>query len=139
MKLSEILKLRAIIEQAVQSLDDNTAINAVTLFPSWMTDTEYKVNDKVKFNEKLYKCIQDHMSQASWTPEAAPALFVVINETHAGSVEDPIPAAAGMLYVKDLYYIYNDVIYLCTRQDTEEGTVLHFTPDALVGHYFEIV
>lgn len=43
-----------------------------------------------------------------------------------------------MVYEKDLYYVYNDVIYLCIREDTEGGTVLHYTPDALVGVYFEV-
>lgn len=135
----EVIKLRAVIEKAVQSLDDKTALTAVRLFPAWEADKTYVVDAKVQFGGMLYKCRQEHTSQADWAPDVSPALFAVINETNAGSLEDPIPAAAGMLYEKDKYYIYNDVVYLCIREDAEGGTVLHFTPDALVGHYFEVV
>ena len=148
MRKSEILKMRAVIEKAVQSLDDKTALTAVRLFPAWadlLTENyEFTTEDvakgfRCKHGDVLYKVIQPHVIQAGWSPDLAPAIFVAVNETNAGSIEDPIPAVAGMEYKKDLYYIYNDVIYLCIRQDTENGTVLHFTPDQLVGHYFEVV
>lgn len=139
MRKSDILKMRAVIEKAVQSLDDETALTAIRLFPSWEVGKAYEVDTKVQFGGLLYKVRQGHTSQAEYTPDKTPALFAVINETNAGSLSDPIPAVAGMQYEKDKYYIYNDVVYLCIREDAEGGTVLHFTPDQLVGHYFEVV
>lgn len=139
MRKFEVIKLRDVIEKAVQFLDDKTALTAVRLFPAWEADKTYVVDAKVQFGGMLYKCRQEHTSQNIYTPDMIPAIWAVINETNAGSLEDPIPAAVGMLYEKDKYYIYNDVVYLCIREDAEGGTVLHFTPDQLVGHYFEVV
>jgi hypothetical protein len=118
-------------------LDDTTAVKVKTLFPKWEIGVAYVVGDRMIYNDRLYKVQQAHTSQADWTPDIVPSLYVVIDETHEGTMEDPIPAATGMLYEKDKYYIHNDVIYLCIREDTDEGTILQFTPDQLVGQYFE--
>ena len=68
-------------------------------------------------------------------------LFVKIEETHAGTLEDPIPAAANLEYVKGKYYIENDVIYLMNRAGMADGetVVLQFVPSQLIGQYFEVV
>jgi hypothetical protein len=146
--MDELMKLRELIEKAMNHLDDTDAVQGVTLYPNWedlfeeqyeFTQDDVNKGFRCKYNDLLYKVRQPHMIQAEYTPDLTPALFAVVNEANEGSLEDPIPAVAGMQYVKDMYYIYNDVIYLCIRQDTEEGTVLHFTPDALVGQYFEVV
>lgn len=79
MKLSEILRLRAIIEKAVQSLDEATALTAVTLFPAWEISKEYSVDDKIKFGDKLYRCLMVHTSQADWTPDVSPSLWVRVD------------------------------------------------------------
>lgn len=139
MTRDEAIRLRMIVEEAVQSLSDETAVTAVTLFPHWKAGTNYIADQKVQHGDILYKCRQEHTSQEVYPPELTPAIWTAINETNKGTLKDPIPAVAGMEYKKDLYYVYNDVVYLCIRQDTESGTVLQFTPDQLVGIYFEEV
>ena len=39
----------------------------------------YEVNDRVKFENVLYKCVQAHTSQADWTPDVTPALWVKVS------------------------------------------------------------
>lgn len=98
---------------------------------------------KVRYEGRLYKCVTAHQSQAAWTPQAVPALWVAIDETHAGTLEDPIPAARGMEYYKDKYYLDpNGKTYLCIRDsdaDPGAGIVLQYLPSELVGTYFEEV
>ena len=36
----------------------------------------YAVGDRVKYNGLLYRCVQAHTSQADWTPDVVPALWV---------------------------------------------------------------
>lgn len=118
---------------------DELAVKSKGIFPEWKPDTLYKENARVRHGEQLYKARQEHTSQEIYSPELIPALWAAINDVNEGTLNDPIPAVSGMLYEKHRYYIYNGVIYLCIREDTEEGTVLQFTPDQLVGNYFEVV
>lgn len=71
-------KLRPYIEKAAVSLSDEDALEAVNLFPNWKTATAYVVNDRVKYEGILYKCLQAHTSQDAWTPVAAASLWAKV-------------------------------------------------------------
>lgn len=79
MTRGEAKRLRALIEQLAVTLNDETALTGIQLFPMWKSEKEYAVNDRVQYNNILYKCIQAHTSQADWTPDATPALWVVVS------------------------------------------------------------
>lgn len=72
-------QLRNLIEQLAITLDDETALTGVELFPAWVVGKAYAVNDRTQYNGTLYKCVQAHTSQADWTPDATPALWVVVS------------------------------------------------------------
>lgn len=72
-------KLRELIEKACISLNDEEALEGVELFPQWVTDKAYEVNDRVKFENVLYKCVQAHTSQEDWTPGQTPALWARVS------------------------------------------------------------
>lgn len=72
------LQLRALIEKAAASLPDEDALNGVELFPAWAADTAYTVDQRVRYGEKLYRCVQAHTSQADWTPDKTPALWTEV-------------------------------------------------------------
>ena len=67
--------LRARIEQFAETLTDEEGLQFVDLFPLWMTEHEYAVNDRIKYHDILYKCVQAHTSQTSWMPDITPALW----------------------------------------------------------------
>lgn len=70
--------LRKLIEQLAITLDDETALTGVELFPVWAIGKAYAVDDRVQHGGTLYKCVQAHTSQADWTPDATPALWVIV-------------------------------------------------------------
>ena len=72
-------QLRAMIEKASLSLTDEDALQAVELYPAWQTDTAYTVDERIRYNSTLYRCVQAHTSQADWTPDATPALWTVVS------------------------------------------------------------
>lgn len=72
-------QLRQLIEQLAVTLDDETALTGVELFPMWAIGRAYAAGDRVQHGGTLYKCIQAHTSQADWTPDITPALFVVVS------------------------------------------------------------
>lgn len=71
-------KLRPYIEKAAMSLDDTDALEAVTLFPQWSDSAEYFVGDRVRFQNILYKCLQNHIAQPTWTPLNSPSLWAKV-------------------------------------------------------------
>lgn len=129
------------LDPVIEKLPDNEAVNAAELYPVWSVGKEYEADKhRVRSEEKLYKCKQSHTSQADWKPELTPALWGVIDETHTGTIEDPIPAARGMEYEYGKYYLDGEDsnIYLCERSGETGTVVLQFMPHELVGHYFTL-
>ena len=66
------------ISAALKVLSDDTAIDALDLFPEWRAGEQYAADDRVRYGEKLYRVVQAHTSQADWTPDIVPALFAPI-------------------------------------------------------------
>lgn len=72
-------KLREIILKATVSLSDEDALEAVEMFPHWAVEKSYALNDRVQYNNVLYKCVQAHTSQSDWTPNITPALWARVS------------------------------------------------------------
>ena len=127
--------LRPIIVKAMASVDDSTAANAGELFDRWKAGEAVEVGDRRYYPPRVYKARQAHTTQADWTPDAAPSLWAVIDVSHAGTLNDPIPAARNMEYKNGLYYSDSEdgKIYLCNR---DTGIAVAYMPHELVGHYF---
>ena len=70
---------------------------------------------------------------------AVPALWVVVNVSSPGTIDDPIPAARGMEYEYGKYYLdpEDGKTYLCKRGEETGSIVLYYLPHELVGNYFE--
>lgn len=134
-------KIIEYLKQTREIIADEIALNYVELYPNWKIGKELIVGERIEFEGKLYKVITAHTTQETWTPDVTPTLFEPIDVVNEGTLSNPIIAAAGMTYFKDKYYIdeTDGKIYLCIRDDSNgNGTVLHFTPSALVGVYFTL-
>lgn len=150
--MARAAELRPVIEQASASLSDGEAAKSPELFPRWAdhigetvkpgdrrSDTDesgvlhvYRVNDG-----------HGHTTQADWPPHSTPAMWTIIDLEHAGTQDDPIPAARGMEYTYGLYYKdpEDTKLYLCERMGEAAGgkIVLQYLPHELVGQYFTAV
>lgn len=137
------VELRPIIEQAAVSLSDGEAATVPELITSWAYPVAYAEGDRRSYGGKVYKCRQAHTSQTDRNPAATPALWVVIDVTHAGTQDDPIPASRGMEYEYGKYYLDSEdgKTYKCERIGEAAGgkIVLQYLPHELVGQYFKAV
>lgn len=144
--------LRPVIEQASASLSDGEAAKSPELFPRWADHIGETVKPGDRRSDedadgvlRVYKVRegQGHTTQADWAPHLTPALWVVVDVTHAGTQDDPIPAARGMEYTYGLYYLDSEdgKTYLCERTGEAAGgkIVLQYLPHELVGNYFTAV
>lgn len=83
MKLSFVKKLRELIEEAAESLDDKDALEGAELFPKWDGAAAYTAGQRVRYEGILYRCLMDHQAQAGWNPVDAPSLWARV------LIEDP--------------------------------------------------
>lgn len=123
-----------------QNFTDEQALTVKAIYPAWEDVIGQTVKPGFKFvYGALYKVItsEDLLVQEQYVPgQGTESLYAVIDETHAGTLEDPIPYNGNMELEEGRYYIQDDVIYRCIR-DTEVP-VYHALKD-LVGLYVEVV
>lgn len=134
MRSEEVLDM--LIPQQINTLavDDNMALRMLPFYPEWAAGTAYTVGYKVRKDGKLWRVVQAHTAQVGWEPENAASLWEQINETHAGTIDDPIPYSGNMALTAGLYYMQDWVIYLCTR---DTGNPVYHALSELVGLYVE--
>lgn len=146
-------ELVAAIKTMRSTADDQTAVKAMELYPLFddikgtYQKKGFRCRYEVNGQMNLYKLACDDATEQgtliveNLNPVDAQAIWIAIDIEHAGTLEDPIPAAAGMEYVKGKYYIENNVIYMMNRQGMADGesVVLQYLPSQLVGQYFEEV
>lgn len=82
MNREQFKHLRALIERAAKEFDDTTALEFPEAFPKWKVDYEYKTDDRLRYNNVLYKVLQNHTSQSTWTPDVTPSLYVRVDNPH---------------------------------------------------------
>ena len=145
-KIERAKQLRTMAMINAEGLEDAKAAIVPTLYPKWVVGEKVEPGDRRYYEPdgKLYKVRegQGHTTQESWTPDKTPAMWAVIDVTHTGSKEDPIPASRGVDYIYGKYYLdpEDSKIYLCKREgEPDGGTInLQYLPHELIGQYFEV-
>ena len=135
--------LRPYIEQAAQSLPDADGLKAKALYPRWEVlvkkgSVEAEAGYRFTYNGDLYKCFKANPTfQSDWVPgNGTAALYVRIDEAHAGTLADPIPYDGNMELKAGLYYTQSGATYLCNRNT---GQPVYNSLAELTGLYVETV
>lgn len=74
-KATEVGGIMFVTMAEAGSIDVATAAEHAELFAEWSYPIAYKVGDIRRYGGKLYRCVQEHNSQADWTPDAAASLW----------------------------------------------------------------
>lgn len=148
---AEVQQAAVLVAQIqAQELTDEQAVQVRSIYPQWETVIGKEVDPGFKFNygDYLYKVITpDKMTiEAQWVlGEGTGSIYTAINETNAGTLEDPIPVPdtveqAGFEYEKGKYYKESDTVYLMIWPGIQEGETLtlYFPPSKLEA-YFQVV
>ena len=67
------------MDTAGAKLDDASALEAMALYPRWEAGKAYAADARIRYGDFLYRVVQAHTSQANWTPDQTPALFVKVS------------------------------------------------------------
>lgn len=77
--INDLVKMRG-------SVVDEIAIDAPAVYPTWKDEIAYATGQRVLYNDILYKVLQDHTSQADWTPDVSTSLFAKVLVSDDGTI-----------------------------------------------------
>lgn len=110
---TDLVEQAQVIRAGMQALA-RTAPDAVLLaqpmamYDEWSADgVAYTLNDIRQHNGLLYRCVQAHTSQATWTPEDAPSLWTRIADPAQEWPEWIQPTGAHNAYAKGAKVSHN--------------------------------
>lgn len=112
---------RMVITAQINTLavDDNTALRMQDFYPAFESIVGQTVKQGFKFTYggKLWSVVQPQLTiEAHRQPGVGlESLYTEICETHAGTLDDPIPYEGNMALENGKYYIQNATICLCNR------------------------
>ena len=86
-------------EQLLPVLSDEQAYTLRVLFPAFEIDKSYEVGERIIYEDKFYKVIMAHTSQADWTPDVAVSLFAEIPNPSVEYPEFKKPINAETAYM----------------------------------------
>ena len=103
---NDLVKQAQAIRAGMQALartapDEVLLAQPMAMYDEWSADSvAYTLNDIRQYNGLLYRCVQAHTSQASWTPEAAASLWTRIADPAQEWPEWIQPTGAHNAYAK---------------------------------------
>lgn len=138
----EVNQVLNLMTMQINSMDltDEQSLQFKNLYPKWESfiGKSLEQNYKVLYNDKLCKVRQkiNTVLENQAPSIATAALYEEINETAAGTQEDPIPYSNNMELFEGKFYSQDGITYKCTR-NTEQAV---YNPlSDLVGIYVEMV
>ena len=92
-----------------QNISDVEQTMTESIYPQWDSNGyDYFQGERVSYNDKYYRCIQSHTSQADWTPDSAVSLWVSISDPSEEYPEWVQPTGAHDAYNKGDKVSHND-------------------------------
>ena len=67
------------IDNVIKNLDDKTALEVIDLYDEWEIGKAYEKDFRLRYEDVLYKVLQNHTSQSDWTPDTAVSLYVKVS------------------------------------------------------------
>lgn len=142
-QLEALAQIRIALQILGETFTDEQALKVYSIYPSWeeLCQKSFyaeKVGYRFYHEDKLYKTILPEFTfQSQWVPGVGTeSIFTRIDETHAGTLADPIPYDGNMELFAGKYYSQNGVVYRCIR---DTGAPVYHELSALIGLYVEVV
>lgn len=120
-RLQAAEQMRRALQMFAASLGEEDALVIASVYPEWDGNSKaYKTGEWVKYGEdamgdaRLYQVLQDHTSQAQWTPDAATSLYKRVGVSADGTPKWVQPVGATDAYAKGDIVEYNGKKYIST-------------------------
>lgn len=91
---------------------DEMSLEVPNLYPTWKEGITYLTGQRVLYSDILYKVLQDHTSQETWTPTDAPSLFTKVLIPNENVIPEWVQPDSTNPYMKDDKVMYNGKTYV---------------------------
>ena len=107
---------RLALDTVLNNIPDEEVETVKVLFPAWKVGMNYVIGDRVRFEDNIYKVLQNHISQDDWTPKSAPSLFAALlvvpnEEGEQETVSEWVQPDSTNAYMLGDKVIFNEEIY----------------------------
>lgn len=132
-------QFRRAVQMLAASLTDDEALEVSFVYDEWQIGREYKKDVFLRYgtngvgDPQMYKVVQDHTSQADWTPDKTPALYVAIGLDESGYPIWSRPTGAHDAYNIGDVVDYNGVL----MRSLIDGNV--WSPDELPSAWEKVI
>lgn len=109
-----IIQIAKIAKETAAGFDDEKALEVPFLYPDWKKGKEYKIGNRVIYQDTLYKVLTTHTSQDGWTPADSPSLFAPILPGQDGTVGEWKQPDSTNPYMVGDKVTYNGIVYVST-------------------------
>lgn len=110
-------QVRRALQMLGTTLTNEQAMEVAMIFDPWQSEITYKTGEFITYgtnsvgDPQLYKVVQDHTSQADWTPDVTASLYDAIGLDDGGYPIWSQPAGAHDAYNTGDIVDYNGVLY----------------------------
>lgn len=100
---------------ANQVVDDVVALEISEFYDEWKPNQNYEVGRYLRYKEVLYKVLQPHTSQDSWTPDITASLYAkVLIDPTGETIPEWVQPDSTNAYMTGDKVRYNGVVYEST-------------------------
>lgn len=71
-------QFRKLLESQTEAMSDEEIIEYPSFVEKWKSGLDYDAGKRLEYNGTIYKVLQSHTSQDTWTPDQAPSLFAKV-------------------------------------------------------------
>lgn len=116
-KIQKAEQIFRALQMFALTLDDERAMEIATVYPTYQVGKAYKTDDLFTYglndvgDPQLYRVVQDHTSQADWTPDVTASLYTPIGLTEEGYPVWSQPTGSHDAYNIGDIVDYNGTLY----------------------------
>lgn len=136
------MRVKPLYQKGAQTLSDTEALEVKGIYEQWkdLCDRGETVSKGYKFlyGKQLCKTEQpEYTFTELYVPgtTGTESLFSFLDETNAGTIDNPIPYNGNMALEAGKYYIQDGVVYYCNR---DTGNPVYSPLKDLVGLFVEV-
>lgn len=78
MTREQAMQFRKLLESQTEAMSDEEIIEYPSFVEKWKSGLDYDTGKRLEYNGTIYKVLQPHTSQDTWTPDQAPSLFAKV-------------------------------------------------------------